>query len=225
APAMRRFGLKPAARRLAMRRVESVLQLDREVGGLAVRVGLAGGRFGDRRAVELGELDQVLFLLPLGRLFERLFDRAAHVDRTLDLASRSPPRHQAITPTVAGSPSSNATSPRGNTGPSRHTRALPWAVTTTHARQTPIAQPMCCSTAICASRSGARPGAAGPRSACSRSRPMAASIGHGPHAQSWSAHSSSGVSASVTRPFTPNEPSSVVVTYSTAAGRRSLGQR
>src|SRR5439155_1349431 len=83
--AMRRFGLKPAARRLAMRRVESVLQLDREVGGLAVRVGLAGRRFGDPRAVELGELDEVLFLLRLGRLFERLFDRAAHVDRTLDL--------------------------------------------------------------------------------------------------------------------------------------------
>src|SRR2546430_1023606 len=31
--------------------------------------------------------------------------------------------------------------------------------------------------------------------------------------------------ASVTRPLTPKEPSSVVVTYSTVAGRRSLGQR
>ena len=84
---------------------------------------------------------------------------------------------------------------------------------------------MCCSTAICASRSAARPGAAGARSASSRMRPIAASIGQGPQAQSWSAQRRSSGRASVTRPPIPKEPSSVVVTYSTLGGRRSDGQR
>src|SRR4029077_14934334 len=152
-------------------------------------------------------------------LLEGLLDRPADVDRSLDLLARPAPRHQAESPTVAGSPSAKRISPSGNTGPSRHTRALPLAVTTTHARHTPIAQPMCCSTAISASRSTWRPGnTALARAASSRIRPSAASIGHGPHAQSWAAPATSARGASVTRPLIPKEPSSVVVTYSTVGG-------
>src|SRR5207245_2120022 len=158
-------------------------------------------------------------------VLERLLDGPRDLDRTLDLLARAAPGHQDTSPTVAGSPSANATSPSGNTGPSRQTRAFPCEVTTTHARRTPIAQPWCCSTAICASRSAARPGAAGARSASSRMRPIAASIGQGPQAQSWSAQRRSSGRASVTRPPIPKEPSSVVVTYSTLGGRRSDGQR
>src|SRR6185295_14922270 len=140
--------------------------------------------FRDRRAIEVHELDEILFLLALCGGLERLLERLAHVDRPLDVFPRTAPWHQ-WTPTVAGSPASKATSPSANTGPSRQTRALPSAVTTTQARHTPIAHPMCCSTAICASSSVRRPGnVAAAFSAFSRRRPSAASIAHGPQARS-----------------------------------------
>jgi hypothetical protein len=56
-------------------------------------------------------------------------------------------------------------------------------------------------------------------------RPIAASIGHGPQARIWSAQVTRSGITSVTRPFTPKEPSSVVAMYSTLDGSRSDGQR
>ena len=107
--------------RLRERRVEP----EREVGRRAIRIGLAGACLGRRRAVEVHQVREVLVLLAGGGLLERLLDRPAHVDRPLHPLARWAPCHQAITPTVAGSPSANAMSPRPNTGPSRQTRALP----------------------------------------------------------------------------------------------------
>ena len=56
-------------------------------------VRLAGGGLRDRRPIEIDELHQVLFLLALGRVFERFLQRTAHVDRPLDLFLRPTPRH------------------------------------------------------------------------------------------------------------------------------------
>ena len=43
-------------------------------------------------------------------------------------------------------------------------------------------------------------------------------MGHGPHANAWSAHASYSGTRSVTNPWCPREPSSVATTYSTSSG-------
>src|SRR5205823_14706915 len=139
------LGQRLAPRRREVR-VGEALSVDRDGGRGRLAFGLARRCLDDRGAVERRELDAVTLVLALARDLEALLSRGAFLALTLLDPPRSSPRHQAISasadaamPTVAGSPASKRTSPSANTGPSRQTRALPCAVTMTHARHTPIA--------------------------------------------------------------------------------------
>src|SRR5205823_8747446 len=79
--------------------------------------GLAERDLVQRGALERRELDRVTRLVVLSCLLDALLGRTAHQPAALHALTRTAPRHQRSSPTVAGSPRSNRTSPSPKTGP------------------------------------------------------------------------------------------------------------